>query len=362
MSGDEWEGEPIFMRPEYDVNADASARLQAILDGPRIGEVDGVLFDFRHDKLPSAEQWHAPGGARPFGIAFPWDRALCGGDVDAAGRYVTNGANERGWDVTHVHPGDRVSVERVVRFYRMSGRLRHVDIHDAYSLMAYSIVTRPNGSAEKIEHAIEFNARDAMGPASPYFHAGEDGRDEWVGDFRVDYDKVSRRLERLVGTTKLRVAAEWLDLAIEAKSEVDGDCEALADVLSRDGDHLFAPDLTRLIDLATTVGYALAKAEAAPLVKSAQERTHPATNARRAVTDPVREAAKADILANPKTTQTACARRVALKLERDQRAIEKLIAPLFEWVTLHGGAREKRPRRIYTTPRQIDGWPGLPSV
>lgn len=347
---------------DFDEAWNASERLQAILDGPRVGEVNGVLFDFRHDKLPSAEVWHAPGAGRPFGIVFPWDRAIHDGDADEAARYVTDGASERGWSVTHVHAGDRLSVHRLARLYRGVGKPPYADDHDAHAIEAFLIVTRPDGTTETIENSIQFNARDAMGPASPYFYAGDDGLDEWVGDFRVTYDKVSRRLDRFVGATKFGAAKEWLDLAVEAKSEVDGDYEALADVLSKDGDHLFAPDLNRLIDLATTVGYALAKAESAPALDAARNRTRPATNARRAVTAPVREAAEADILANPKTTQTACARRLALKLKRDQRSIEKLVAPLFEWVTLPGGAKEKRARRIYSKPRQIDGWPGLPSV
>ncbi|WP_303718361.1 hypothetical protein [Brevundimonas naejangsanensis] len=362
MSGDEWEGEPIFMRPEYDVAVDACARLQAILDGPRFGEVEGVVFDLRHEKLPSAEEWHAPGGARPFGVAFPWDRTLFDGDAEAAASYVTSGASELGSGVTHVYPGDRVTVERLERFFRGVGRPPYVDPHDAYSLDAYLIVTRPDGTTEKIENPISFNARDAMGPASPHFYAGADGRNEWVGDFRVSLLKASYRLRRLLDETKSGPAVEWLNLAAEATIEVVGDHEALAKVLSRDGDDLFAPDLARLLDLAVTWGYALAKAEAAPLVKSAQNRTRPATRARMARADPVREAAKADILANPKTTQTACARRVALQLERDQRSVEKLIAPLFAWVTLPGGTKEKRPRSPRINPRQIDGWPGLSSV
>lgn len=361
MSGveDESGDDPIFLRPEYDVAADACARLQAILDGPRFGEVEGVVFDFRHEKLPSAEEWHAPVGGQPFGVAFPWDRRLFDGDAEAAASYVTDGASERGWSVTHVYPGDRVTVDRLARFYRGGGGPPYVDPHDAYSLDAYLIVTRPDGTTAKIENSISFNARDAMGPASPHFYAGDDGLDTFVGDFRVSYDKITRRLDRLrnsIGRTGDGV--EWANLAWDARDGITPPWPALYD----EPFPRTPEDVAYLLDMAVALGYAVAKAEAAPLLKSAQNRTRPATKARMARADPVREAAKADILANPKTTQTACARRVALQLERDQRSVEKLIAPLFAWVTLPGGTKEKRPRSTRINLRQIDGWPGLSSV
>lgn len=261
-----------------------------------------------------------------------------------------------------IYAGDRVTVDRLARFRRGRGNPPYVDPHDTYSLAAYLIVERQDGTAEKIEEPIFFNARDAIGPASPYFYAGDDGLDEWVGDFRVTYDKLSLRLDRLNQTVKFGEAREWVELANEAQEGAEDERDAIAAALNKGVVSPLPLDLARLVDLAATVGYALAMAESAPVVDAAQNRTRLATKARRAVTDPVREAAKKDIRANPKTTQTACARRLALKLRRDQRSMEKLIAPLFEWVTLPGGAKEKRPRRIYTNPRQIDGWPGLPSV
>lgn len=125
------------------------------------------------------------------------------------------------------------------------------------------------------------------------------------------------------------------------------------------GEAGFCPDLQRLIDLAATVGYSVAKAEAAPALARAANRTRPATTARRKISDPVRDAAKTFILSNPKTTQSACARHLAGQLGKDQRSIEKLIAPLFSWVTLPGGAKEKRAQSWLTTPRRFDDWPGL---
>ena len=74
-----------------------------------------------------------------------------------------------------------------------------------------------------------------------------------------------------------------------------------------------------------------------------RRRLDAATRAAGSRGDSVRQAATADIRTNPKTTQTACARRVAAALGKDQRAVEKIIARLFEWRDLPGGGREKRP-------------------
>jgi len=70
-----------------------------------------------------------------------------------------------------------------------------------------------------------------------------------------------------------------------------------------------------------------------------------ATGARREAGNPVRDAARADIVANPNTSQTACARRVVTALGGDQRNVERLIRELFDWRDLPGGGREKRPRQ-----------------
>ena len=176
---------------------------------------------------------------------------------------------------------------------------------------------------------------------------------------RVTFEKVGRRIARLYQPAPQR-AGEWLQLAAAASADAEAEAEQVRGKLTLE--QAGAYDLEELLDLTAAAAYALAKAEAEPVIRKAFNRTRPATLARRTVANPVREAAKADILENPKTTQTACARRVAMKLERDQRSVEKLLAPMFEWVTLSAGVKEKRPRRMYTNPRQIDGWPGLPSV
>lgn len=73
--------------------------------------------------------------------------------------------------------------------------------------------------------------------------------------------------------------------------------------------------------------------------------TAPARAGRRKVGDPLREAARQDIKENPKTTQGACARRVAAALGRDDVPnIERRIRDLFEWSQVGDGRRQKRPR------------------
>ena len=110
--------------------------------------------------------------------------------------------------------------------------------------------------------------------------------------------------------------------------------------------------IERLAAAFSRAGYAMAQVEAKtnllPLAErglTADQSQAKASAERRKAGDPVREAARSDIAVNPKTTQTACARRVATALGRDQRSVEKLIAPLFEWRDLPGGGREKRGMR-----------------
>lgn len=332
----------------------AVVHLDLILNRDRVGTVQGVEFDFRHHDLPGPETWHSPEGRYPFGITFPWDRGDGGEPADC---YVTGYGEDE--PVVHVYSGDKVSIGQVRRFSRGGYRPPYVDDHDAHALWAYLTVRRSDGTMVSSDEPIQFNARDAMGPHSPHIDIADDGYADFVGDFRVTFDKVRRRIERLYQAAPNR-AGEWLKLAAEALGEAETEAEYIKGKFPSKEDSTC--DLSDLLDLTAAAAYALAKAEAAPVIRKSFNRTRPATLARRTRTNPVREAAKADILANPKTTQTACARRVALKLERDQRSMEKLITPMFEWVTLPGGAKEKRPRHIYTNPRQIDGWPGLPSV
>ncbi len=58
----------------------------------------------------------------------------------------------------------------------------------------------------------------------------------------------------------------------------------------------------------------------------------------------------AHIKQNPRVTQTQCARQVAVLMDRDQRSVERLIGPLFEWRII-GSLREKRVR-----PELLKAW------
>jgi hypothetical protein len=325
---------------------DGAAKLRVLLNETRVGEIDGVSFDLRHSDLPDANDWHSPKGAEPFGVAFPWDRDLFNGDEVAATNYVTSGGVERGWDAIHVYPGDAVTISRVRRFHRGVGGPPYEVERDCFEYWAYLRITRPDGSIVDVDESISFNARDAMGPFSPHFHiSGDDGYEDYIGDFRIDYEKVSSRISKYLGAGASVHQGAWLKLAT--------DCiDALGPPPFEEGELPRDPvDLGWMIDLAAAAGYALAKAETAPVIEKARARTKPATKARRVRTEPVRAAAEAFIAENPKTSQTACAAAVARDLGRDQRSVERAIAPMFSWKTLPGGSREKRPRTKSVWPR-----------
>lgn len=325
-----------------------TAKLHVLLNQTRVGEIEGVLFDLRHSELPGVEDWHSPKGAEPFGVAFPWDRDLFNGDEVAATNYVTSGGVARGWDAIHVYPGDTVTISRVRRFHRGGGAPPYEMEADCFEYWAYLRITRPDGSIVDIDESISFNARNAMGPFSPHFDLnGDDGYEDYIGDFRVDYEKVRSRISKYLETGATRHQAEWLNLAT--------DCiDALglpSDFSGENSTPLSANEMGWVMDLAVAAGYALAKAEMAPVVEKARVRTKPATQARRVRTEPLRAAAEAFIRENPKTSQTACAAAVARDLGRDQRSVERAIAPMFSWQTLSGGGREKRPRTKSIWPR-----------
>lgn len=368
----------------------ASSHFQAILDGSRLGKIAGVHFDLRHTALPDAEQWHAPRGSQPFGVVFPWDRLLCSSEEEAVA-LVTNGREDSDWPVTHVFAGDTVSVRRVDRFYRGDGNPPLKDEHDATERWAYLLVTRADGSAEEIDQPIAFIARDGLGPYPPYSDGWEDddGYSDFIDGFRINFEKIQLRIERLIGPRvesptgyfgmaegedKLRplspdeasaaragkmppgfsflttvppkrvgARGEWLLLAHRMVCDAAQEAEEVGKGLPFGASYL--------IDTAVAAGYALAMAEnelrIAPLAKrgiGARASQEKATSFAMARADPVRAAALKDISTNPRTSQGACAGRVTATLRRtDVRAIARTIAPMFEWVDLPGGSREKRP-------------------
>ncbi len=65
---------------------------------------------------------------------------------------------------------------------------------------------------------------------------------------------------------------------------------------------------------------------------------------------PLRNAALADIAANPRTSQGACAKRLAGQFAKGERHVNRVIKDLFSEVILPGGKREKRPRPEFLPP------------
>jgi hypothetical protein len=168
----------------------------------------------------------------------------------------------------------------------------------------------------------------------------DDGYSDFMRPLELTWEKVALRIERLVGKRSDRHGREWVDFAEEMLGEVRSELEEEPALKHR-----------MLLDAIAGAAYGLAKAEVEAKLLPHAVRGVRAERARAVATeaaakraDPVREAARADIAENPKTTQNACARRVAAKLDKDQRAVDKLLSPMFEWRDLAGGRREKRPK------------------
>ncbi|WP_150125950.1 hypothetical protein [Brevundimonas sp. LM2] len=253
---------PNPLSPDYRGMRERVTQLQELLDGARVGEIDGVHFDLRHENLPPSETWHAPDGASPFGIAFPWDADYFDGDHVKAAQFVTGKDIDSGWITTHVQRGDKVIVKRVVIRRRGLGKPPYVEHHDNAYYAAYLTIQHVDGITSEPDTPICWNARDAMGPHSPHIWAGDDGLDDYVGDYRGSLENISLRIDHLLSST--HVAPEWQLLAEQA-------VEALGSDWARPQDNNLPQsndELGYLLDMAAAAGYALAKFEAAPILKS----------------------------------------------------------------------------------------------
>jgi len=334
--------------PEHLLPWRAQTQLSKILDETRYGEVAGVKFDLQHPDMPSVTEWFSPTGATPFGIAFPWDRAMHGGSEELAAIEVTGG--RQGWPVTQVYQGDTVTVRSVGRMYRGGGVPPLTDLHDDYEIWVGLNVIRPDGCVYEAQQAIGFVGRDAM---EPYLDAtlpddDAEGLRGFLEYHTVKLEKVGRRIERLRAQQNGREQSEWLSFAAKAY--------ALA--IEQAGSIIEAPDdgepwvIEQLLDAATAAGYALGRSEALQIVPLArrgavaQASQQAAAHAARRRADPIRRLASEIIKANPNISQGQCARQLAAATDRDQRSIARLISSLFEWRTLPGGGREKRPKAI----------------
>lgn len=329
----------------------APQMLQALVDGPRHGEVFGVRFDLRHPDLPDAQFWHAPTVNFMWGLAFPWDGY--GRTRQETAYAVTNGhPGEKA--VTFVDVGDEVKVYTVKRFRRSLDEHNLADEKDMAEYWALLEVLHRDGSTEPVEETLAFVGRDAVGPYSDQIEYGDDGFDQFVDAYKITFEKIVRRAHALAPPFPygdqiwrgqvFHIKSEWLSLAIRLLDSAADDADQIDDR---------SPLGTgSILDAAVAAGYALAMAEAElrtiPLARSglkAKASLERAVEGARARGNPIRLAARADIRANPMTSQGACAGRVAKTLGRlDVRSVTRIIAPMFEWVSLPGGIREKRPK------------------
>lgn len=328
----------------------AQEMLRRLISGSRCGNFAGVNFDLRDPRLPSSSKWHSPNGGRPYGMAFPWDRDLCEGDEGRAGQYVTGG--REGEVAIQVYPGDTVRVHNVEPFHRYAGSA-YDDESDYLEYWVSLSAHKPDGQYYISHRAISLVSRDGV---SPYHEltiesVTDDYRD-FMWDHLLTWDKICHRIDRYEAEGSPQ-GAEWISLAAWLRDEVQELQSAIDKGLPTTGGGNIPFYISDLIEAASAAGYALARSEAyARLIPLAQkgvraQKSQLAATARASErADPVRAFAAADIRDHPNTSQTACAARVAARLQRDQRSVERVIQSLFEWRDLPGGGREKRPKRI----------------
>jgi len=303
------------------------------------GEIDGLRFDFRHPDL-DRENWRAPTGIGALRLKLPWSDSL----VDTfAGIWPPD---------FEVRPGDTLLIDSVTSL-EMPAADSFADPHDTTKKWVRVRLERPDGTTFRPVEPVEFVAMDAMGPESDYHRLGEDLNGElpdW--DLGIRFDKIILRMLRMEDARDDEDVGPWLRLALSMYEKVDDWLERFPQAASSVAAQPNSLDYGPLLDMVATAAYALAQAEAedriAPLARLGAKNKLSlklASEGARARSAPVREEALRDIAANPMTSQNACARRVAAKMGRDPSSVSKVIATLFEWRTLPGGAQEKRPKR-----------------
>jgi hypothetical protein len=364
--------------------------IERILNGPRDGQVDGIQFSFVHSELPSSEDWVCVNPYFPE-LVFPWN--FSGTDIEFETEWVP-GCDTR---QTRVRGGDCIKVWRVER-QRREGIFPVHNPHDAFIYFADLLLVRDGETFAFIEEQLAFVARDALGAFSP-MHGPFDRNDnyEYEDAFRITFEKVRQRINRLGGrslivpqsptgyfgwvndTGEIRplTVSEAKDVtagimpphlskfAKESRGGMPGtEWEETAILVSNEFDQALWTGFSRrsILDLAAAAGYALAQAEMELGIKplaleglKAKASRKPAHDARRKAGDPVRAAAKEYILKNPKTSQGACARHVSQKLARDERAVNRTIADMFEERTTDKGVKEKRPKPEFLTKTKAPG-------
>lgn len=358
------DGEPLV--EAHDAGWESRSAFRYITDRDLVGVVDGIEFDFTGSGILEAAHWRMATSLVWTGLTFPWDEEYAHVPIPddiqldtatpeqanrLASELVPWFAQERDRrPQVRVYPGDKVLVNEFASYGR-GGNDRLQDYHDITEYEVTLKVVRADGSEVLLEEKVGFVARDAMGPQSAYsYYVGDSDYADWVQDFRIDFEKIAHRIERLRGEGHMK--GEWMTLA--------------DDMLDHVRDRLTDSEFDKwsvgeLVDIAATAGYALAKAEAEgklePLAKAqlkaeAQRAraTQAAANKRRKPDTPeLLNAAQAMCIADANLSLNRCATEMATRFGRDAANVRKLILPLFERRQLPGGRREYRPRRQGTT-------------
>ncbi|WP_293682785.1 hypothetical protein [uncultured Phenylobacterium sp.] len=181
---------------------DPRSQLQALLESDRKGIVDGVEFDFRHPSIP-VELWHSPDAAYGVDFRFPSECE----EADPEDR--TAWEDETPWVQAEV--GDAVSIAELRRFDRHEGPL--ADLHDTEEWWAHLHLTRGRtGERIHLEGVMAFVPRDALGPHSPHILHPDEEYAAYVEQHHITFDKIRRRIARLIQSTSRREPAWWVTI------------------------------------------------------------------------------------------------------------------------------------------------------
>lgn len=355
------------------------ARLEKLIDIAflsRKGEVEGVSFDltFRPDfKWSGWDQvagmgWLDWTGTRLLSagprVIWPWsERPLSESELRAeAAEALTECVSpnlDPAWideyiadrlpDI-EIKAGDRVSVGRVktnVSEHYLQAP-ENVDTLDAYLT-----VHRATGEAIEIGQPLEYRRVGHLNTASEFLtlqmeiRAG--ARANITSEAKFDELLHARLYEGREATL-----AEDAFLAIhEGNNDLTRLLERMQHCLSANEEtEQLVLAVRRLAGSFAAAGYALAQSESETYAVPFAERalaskagTDAGAAAKRKRGEPIRNAAKAFIQANPNTSKSACARHVVELLGKDQRGVERAIAELFEPRNLGAGKKDMRPKR-----------------
>ncbi len=262
-------------------DAARTAKMYWICQIDRVGEIEGVEFDFRSDLLPPSEWQTIPLRARleelrdphqPF-IWFPWfgafDKACLRQDAEAhlssAGQEPAKAEIERSVSVRKpdaiVHRGDKICIERV-DIERDDVPFEHA--HDIEVRRAHLCIHRENGDLESIAVPLEFTGAFAlMGPGA------RSETLETVRDRILERFKLEALDGDVTGSGEPAFALEALRLArlLEAHTrhlrDLAGGIPLLPDGKpDRPNERLAAMEAMHLVDASVRLGYFWAKAEA----------------------------------------------------------------------------------------------------